>query len=126
MIEQMSRPKNLEVRMSSSWLVLKIQLNLIEGLDGTTIDTKGIAEQGIVTKKLADRLVSSTLLEVEGWKRIDFFPKTFKKFGFDKDSVSLTFKEVELPISIGNEQIYNTLGQTYINSHSSTFLVCNF
>ena len=102
---------------------MKPRTEPIKGLDGSNIDATGIAEQVIVARKLAERLVSPTLLEVEGWKRIVFFPKTFEKFGFDPDSATLTFKEVELPISVGNAQIYNTVGQNYPHSCPSTFLV---
>ena len=35
-------------------------------LDGVNIDTKGIREQVSVSKKIAERLVSETLFEVEG------------------------------------------------------------
>ena len=86
-------------------------------LDDVNIDTKGIRDQVSVSKKVAERLVSETLFEIEGWKRIQAIPLAFKAFGFDPDSVSLTFEEVELPISIGNKHIMG--GQ----SLSSTFLV---
>ena len=90
-------------------------------LDDVNIDTKGIRNQGIYPKKLAERLVSETLFEVEGWKRIQAIPLAFKSFGFDPDSVSLTFEEVELPISIGNKHFYNThetLPRTFLVSFS--------
>ena len=44
-------------------------------------------------------------------------PLAFKAFGFDPDSVSLKFEEVELPISIDNKHLMS--GQSF----SSTFLV---
>ena len=81
------------------------------------IDTKGIREQVSVSKKVAERLVSETLFEVEGWKRIQAILLAFKAFGFSPDSVSLKFEKVELPISIGNKHLIG--GQ----SLSSTFLV---
>ena len=86
-------------------------------LDDVNIDTKGIREQVSVSKKIAERLVSETLFEVEGWKRIQAIPLAFESFGFDPDSVSLSFEEVELPISVGNKH--------YMGSRSlpSTFLV---
>ena len=86
-------------------------------LDDVNIDTKGIREQVSVSKKVAERLVSETLFEVEGWKRIQAIPLAFESFGYDPDSVSLKFEEVELPISIGNKHLIG--GQ----SLSSTFLV---
>ena len=86
-------------------------------LDDVNIDTKGIGEQVSVSTKVAERLVSETLFEVEGWKRIQAIPLAFKAFGFDSNSVSLKFEEVELPISIGNKHLIG--GQ----SLSSTFLV---
>ena len=87
-------------------------------LDDVSIDTKGIRDQVSVSKKVAERLVSETLFEVEGWKRIQVIPLTFKSFGFDPDSVSLKFEEVELPISIGNKHLIKTH-----QSFSSTFFV---
>ena len=86
-------------------------------LDDVNIDTKGIREQVSVSKKVAERLVSETLFEVEGWKRIQAIPLAFESFGFHQDSVSLTFEEVELPISIGNKHLVGG------KSFSSTFLV---
>ena len=80
------------------------------------IDTKGIREQLSVSKKVAERLVSETLFEVEGYKRIQAIPLAFKSFGFDPDSVSLKFEEVPI-FSIGKNQLMG--GQ----SLSSTFLV---
>ena len=80
-------------------------------------DTKGIREQVSVSKKVAERLVSETIFEVEGWKRIQAIPLAFQSFGLDSISVSLKFEEVELPISIGNKHLMS--GQ----SLSSTFLV---
>ena len=86
-------------------------------LDDINIDTKGIREQVSFSKKVAGQLVSETLFEVEGFKRIQAIPLAFTAFGFDPDSVSLEYQEVELPISIGNIHIMG--GQ----SLSSTFLV---
>lgn len=79
--------------------------------------------QVIDPRKLAIRLVFPTLFEVEGWKRIRFFPNTFEIFGFDLNNVQLDFEEVELPISIGNAEIYHSAGQNYPLSCRSTFLV---
>ena len=87
-------------------------------LDDVNIDTKGIRDQVSVSKKVAERLVSETLFEVEGWRRIQAIPLAFKAFGFDPDSVSLKFEEVELPISIGNKHFRNTH-----ETLPSTFLV---
>ena len=78
--------------------------------------------QVIEIEKLGKRLVNSTFFEIEGWKRIPFFPNTLQHFGFDPNSAELTFEKVDLPISIGNAQIYNALGWTY-QSHKKTFLV---
>ena len=64
----------------------------------------------ISTEKLAERLVNPTLFEVEGWKRISFFPKTFDIFGFEKDSITLTYEKVEHPTA---------------TSYAKTFLVSN-
>ena len=77
----------------------------------------------IVVKTLAERLVSPTLFEVPGWKRIQFFRQTFEIFGFDKKTVSLTFDEVEHPISVGNGQVYNAMGQPLTKTYTKTFLV---
>ena len=96
------------------------KLHLIDpnfALDDVNIDTKKIREQLTVTKKVAERLVSETLFEVEGWKRIQAIPLAFESFEFNPDSVSLTFEEVQLPISIGNKHLMG--GQ----SLPSTFLV---
>ena len=101
----------------------KIIEELKKVLDGTNIDTKGIEEQVIDVRKLAERLVFPTLFEVPGWERIQFFSETFEIFGFDKKSVSLTFEEVELPISVGNEELYYAAGYDYPYSRPSTFLV---
>ena len=90
-------------------------------LDDVNIDEKGIREQGTYPKTVAERLVSETLFEVEGWKKIQAIPLAFQSFGYDPDSVSLKFEEVELPISIGNKYLMGApmRGQ----SRSSTFLV---
>ena len=88
------------------------------------MDSKGIDNQGIIASTLAQRIVSPTFFEVEGWRRVLFFTKTLRKFGFDPKNVSLTFEKVELPISIGNFQIF---GSTYAGTKTSaeTFLVKN-
>ena len=91
---------------------------------GVNLDSAGKREQVIEIEKLGERLVNPTFFEVEGWKRIPFFRKTLKIFGFDPDSAELTLEEVDLPISIGNEQIYNAMGWTY-HSHNKTFFVRN-
>ena len=70
-----------------------------------------------VAKKVALRLVSPTNFEVEGWKRIQAIPLAFKAFGFDPETVTIQFEEVELPISIGNKHFIG--GQTF----NQTFLV---
>ena len=51
-----------------------------------------------------------------------FFPKTLQEFGFDPDTAKLTLEKVELPVSIGNGQIFSALGIPY-QSHAKTFLV---
>ena len=51
-----------------------------------------------------------------------FFPNALQQFGFDLDSAELTLEKVDLPISIGNEQIYNAMGWTY-QPHNKTFKV---
>ena len=86
-------------------------------LDDVNIDKRGIRQQGTYPIKEAKRLVFETLFEIEGWKRIQAIPLAFESFGYDPDSVSLKFEEVELPISIGNKHLIG--GQ----SLSSTFLV---
>ena len=48
------------------------------------------------------RLVSPTVFEVEGWRRIEAIPLILKSFGIDPDAVSLISEEVDLPISVGN------------------------
>ena len=72
-------------------------------LDGVNIDTKGIREQVSVAKKIALRLVSPTIFEVEGWRRIQAIPLAFESFGFDPQTATVKFEEVELPISVGNK-----------------------
>ena len=67
-------------------------------------------------------MVNPTFFEIEGWKRIPFFPNAIQQFGFDSDSAKLSLEEVDLPISIGNDQIYNAMSSTY-HSHNKTFLV---
>ena len=86
-------------------------------LDGVNFDTRGIREQISVAKKIALRLVSPTIFEVEGWKRIQAIPLAFESFGFDPETVTVKFEEVELPISIGNKHFIG--GKTY----NKTFLV---
>ena len=89
---------------------------------GVNIDSAGKREQVIEVEKLGERLVNPTFFEIEGWKRIEFFPNALRLFGFDPDSAKLTLKKVDLPISIGNEKIHNAIGSTY-QSHGKTFLV---
>ena len=86
-------------------------------LDGVNFDTKEIREQVSVAKKIALRLVSPTIFEVEGWKRIQAIPFAFKSFRFDLRSAKIRFEEVDLPISIGNKHFIG--GQTC----NRTFLV---
>ena len=86
-------------------------------LDGVNFDTRGIREQVSVSKKIALRLVSPTIFEVEGWKRIQAIPLAFKSFRFDRRNAKIKFEEVELPISIGNKHFIG--GQTF----NQTFLV---
>ena len=89
---------------------------------GVNVDSAGKREQVIQVEKLGKRLVNPTFFEIGGWKRIPFFPQALKQFGFDPDSAKLTLEEVDLPISIGNEKIYNAMGFKY-QSHGKTFLV---
>ena len=86
-------------------------------LDGVNVHTRGIREQVSVAKKIALRLVSPTIFEVEGWRRILAIPLAFESFGFDPETATVKFEEVELPISIGNKHFIG--GQTC----SQTFLV---
>ena len=97
----------------------------MKGLDGVNIDAKGIKEQVIFTRKLAERLVNPTLLEIEGWKRILFFPKTFDIFGFEGNSISLTYEEVGHPISNSNKNFYSSRGLPNPHSYAKTFIVSN-
>ena len=89
---------------------------------GVNVDSAGKRKQVIEVEKLVERLVNPTYFEIEGWKRIPFFPNALQQFGFDSDSAKLTFEEVDLPISIGNGQIYNSMGWTY-HPHNKTFMV---
>ena len=86
-------------------------------LDGVNLDTRGIREQISVLKKIVLRLVSPTLFEVEGCKRLQAITFAFISFGFDLKTAKIEFEEVELPISIGNKHFIG--GQTF----SKTFLV---
>ena len=98
-------------------------MNLSKGIKGrVNLDSMGKRNQIVQTKNLAQRLTNPTFFEIVGWKRIEFFPKTLEEFGFDPDSAELTLEKVDLPISIGNEQIYNAMGWTY-QPHKKTFLV---
>ena len=89
---------------------------------GINVDSAGKREQVIEVQKLGERLVNPTFFEIEGWKRIKFFLNALQQFGFDPDSAKLTLEEVDLPISIGNEQIYNAMRWTY-HPNNKTFLV---
>ena len=86
-------------------------------LDGVNFDTKGIREQVSVAKKIALRLVFPTIFEVEGWKRIQAIPLAFESFGFDPQTATVKFEEVDLPISVG---IKHLIG---VHSCNQTFLV---
>ena len=90
-------------------------------LDGVNFDTRGIREQLSVSKKIAFRLVSPTIFEVEGWRRIKAVPLAFESFGFDPETVTVKFEEVELPISIGNKHIIGgqTCNQTFLVSKNN-------
>ena len=90
-------------------------------LDGVNIDTKGLREQVSVAKKIALRLVSPTIFEVEGWKRIQDIPLAFEAFGYDTQTATVKFEEVELPISIGNKHFIGgqTCNQTFIVSYNN-------
>ena len=87
-------------------------------LDGVNIDTRGIRDQIATAKETARRLVSPTIFEVEGWRRIEALPVAFESFGFDPQTVSIKFEEVELPISIGNKHFIGgrTFNQTFLVS----------
>ena len=101
-------------------------MNLETGLNvDVNYDSKGKRNQIIHSKNLAERLTNPTFFEIVGWKRIEFFQKTLKQFGFDPDSVELKFEEVELPISMVNGQINNfQLGSNFAyKSHPKTVLV---
>ena len=86
------------------------------------VDSAEKRRQFIEVQKLGERLVNPTFFEVEGWKRISFFPNTLQQYGFDPDSAELALEKVELPISIGNGQILSALGIPY-QPHAKTFLV---
>ena len=101
-------------------------MNLKTGLNGeVNLDSKGNRNQIVQTKILAERLTNPTFFEIVGWKRIPFFQRALKDFGFDPDSAELKFEEIELPISIGNAQFNNfQLGSNFAyKSHPNTFLV---
>ena len=89
---------------------------------GVNVDSAEKRKQVIAVKKLGERLVNPTFFEIEGWKRMNFFPNTLEQFGFDSDSAKLSLEEVELPISIGNGEILSALGLTH-KSQVKTFLV---
>ena len=89
---------------------------------GVNVDSVGKRKQVIQVEKLGKRLVNPTFFEIEGWKRIPFFQKTLEIFGFDPNTAKLSLEKVELPISIGNGQIFNAFGIPY-QSHLNTFLV---
>ena len=98
-------------------------MNLQKGVTGgVNLDSAEKRKQIIEVEKLGERLVNPTFFEIEGWKRIPFFPNALKQFGFDLDSAKLTLEKVDLPISIGNKQIYHAIGSTY-HPHKKTFLV---
>ena len=86
------------------------------------MDSAEKRKQVIEVQKLGERHVNPTFFEIEGWKRMKFFQNTLKQFGFDPDSAELSLEKVELPISIGNGQIFHALGEHY-QSHAKTFLV---
>ena len=87
-------------------------------LDGVNFDTSEIRQQISIAKKIALRLVSPTIFEVEGWKRIQAIPLAFEAFGYDTKTISVKFEEVELPISIGNKHFIGsrTCNQTFLVS----------
>ena len=98
-------------------------MNLQKGVAGSVnLDSAEKRKQVIEVEKLEERLVNATFFETEGWKRIPFFPNALRQFGFDPDSAKLTLEKVDLPVSIGNDEIYNAIGSTY-HSQSKTFLV---
>ena len=77
-------------------------MNLQIGVGGgVNLDSAGKRKQVIEVEKLGERLVNPTFFEIEGWKRMKFFPKTLEIFGFDPDSAKITLEKVDLPISIG-------------------------
>ena len=86
------------------------------------VDSAGKRNQVIEVERLGKRLLNPTFFEIEGWKRMKFFPIALQQFGFAPDSAELTLEKVDLPISIGNKQIYNAMGWTY-QPHNKTFLV---
>ena len=86
---------------------------------GVNLDSVGKRKQVIEVEKLGERLVNPTFFEIEGWKRIPFFQNALQQFGFDPDSAELTLEKVDLPISIGNQQIYKTMNLTY-HFHNKT------
>ena len=93
-------------------------MNLKTGVaGGVNEDSAGKRDQVIQVRKLGERLVNPTFFEVEGWKRIQAIPLAFESFGFDPETVTVKFEEVELPISIGNKHFIG--GKTY----NKTFLV---
>ena len=89
---------------------------------GVNVDSAGKPKQVIEVEKLGERLVNPTFFEIEGWKRIKFFPNALQQFGFDPDLAEVSLEKVDLPISIGNNEIYNAVGRTY-DSRDKTFLV---
>ena len=98
-------------------------MNLLIGVaGGVNLDSVGKQKQVIELQKLGNRLVNPTFFEIEGWRRMKFFPNALQQFGFDPETAKLTFEKVELPISIGNGEIANALGIHY-QSHTKTFLV---
>jgi len=107
-----------------------------EGLDGDGIQKSEMWKQTANFKKVINRLVSKTIFETNGWKRIYGVLRFFEAFGLDPENYELEAVKVTHPIAVGNRSFQDEImadknsgtiqtGMTgsFLETHQKTFKV---
>ena len=103
-----------------------------EGLDGDTIRQSKISKQTAILSKVVDRLVSKSMFETEGWKRIYGVFRFFEAFNLDIENFELEAVKVSHPMSVGNrhfqkkilfDKVETSMDKPFCEVHSKTFIV---
>jgi len=107
-----------------------------EGLDGDVIKKSKMRKQTGNFRKVINRLISKTMFETNGWKRIIGVLRFFKAFELDPENYELEAVKVTHPIAVGNRSfqeeiladknagiIQTGMTECFLETHQKTFKV---